>query len=257
MFFKATKTICTVLGLVLMCNSVTVYAQNEQTEGVSATEVPISIYDRPYSIDENIVDSKMLKRNTVALFGTGVGVMGLLYAMPTSFTNWEDDGQNPASKWWDNVSQAPVWDKDDLFLNYVTHPYAGAIYYMGARSAGANAAYSCLYSFALSTFFWEYGIEAFAERPSIQDLIVTPLAGSVLGEWFYRSKRNIIKNNYTLYDSKFLGRSALLLMDPMTELSNYIWKDDKPMNNSFSLSSQPFVTRRGHLGYGISLKFNF
>ena len=108
MFFKATKTICTVLGLVLMCNSVTVYAQNEQTEGVSSTEVPISIYDRPYSIDENIVDSKMLKRNTVALFGTGVGVMGLLYAMPTSFTNWEDDGQNPASKWWDNVSQALI-----------------------------------------------------------------------------------------------------------------------------------------------------
>ena len=145
----------------------------------------------------------------------------------------------------------------NLFLNYVTHPYAGAIYYMGARSAGANATYSCLYSFALSTFFWEYGIEAFAERPSIQDLIVTPLAGSVLGEWFYRSKRHIIKNNYTLYDSKFLGRSALILMDPMTELSNYIWKDDKPMNNSFSLSSQPFVTRHGHLGYGISLSFKF
>ncbi|MBQ8557228.1 MAG: DUF3943 domain-containing protein [Alphaproteobacteria bacterium] len=244
--------------LTILLFSITGTAQNIKTDTPS-NEIPIklSIYDRPYSIEENIVDKEMLKRNTISLFGVGIGTMAFLYAMPTSFTNWEDDGKSPAKKWWDNVSRAPVWDKDDLFLNYVTHPYAGAIYYMGARSAGANAAYSCLYSFALSTFFWEYGIEAFAERPSIQDLIVTPLAGAVVGEWFYKSKRQIIKNNYTLYDSKFLGRTALILMDPMTEISNYIWKDEKPMNNSFSLTSQPFVTPHGRLGYGISLKFSF
>ncbi len=230
-----------------------------QTDTVSSSEEPfrLSIYERPYSLDENIIDKKMLGRNTAALFGTGIGTMGLLYVMPSSFTNWEDDGKSPTKKWWDNVSQAPVWDKDDLFLNYVTHPYAGAIYYMGARSAGANAVYSCLYSFALSTFFWEYGLEAFAERPSIQDLIVTPVAGSLLGEWFYKSKREIIKNNNTLWGSKSMGKTALILMDPMTEVSNYLWGDEKPMNNTFSLSSQPIITRSGRLGYGLSLRFSF
>ncbi|MGN1063264.1 MAG: DUF3943 domain-containing protein [Alphaproteobacteria bacterium] len=143
------------------------------------------VYDRPYSLSENIVDKETIKRNTAVMFGVGVGTMAFLYAMPSGFTNWEDDGKSPFKKWWDNVSREPVWDSDDFFLNYVTHPYAGAIYYMGARSAGANAAYSFLYSFALSTFFWEYGLEAFAERPSIQDLIVTPVVGSLLGEGFY------------------------------------------------------------------------
>lgn len=220
-------------------------------------QIALNIYDRPYSLDENIIDKKMLGQNTVALFGTGIATMAFLYAMPSSFTNWEDDGDSPAQKWWDNVSRAPVWDSDDLFLNYVTHPYAGAIYYMGARSAGANATYSFLYSFALSTFFWEYGLESFAERPSIQDLIVTPTAGALLGEWFYITKREIIENNYEICGSEFWGRTALMAMDPMTEISNYLWNDNKPMNNSFSLSSQPMITRHGQLGYGLTLSFAF
>ena len=216
-----------------------------------------SIYDRPYSIEENKIDRRLLTRNTAALVGTGVATMGLLYLMPSSFTNWEDDGKGPGKKWWDNVSRGPVWDSDDLFLNYVTHPYSGAIYYMGARSAGVNATYSFLYSFALSTFFWEYGIEAFAERPSIQDLIVTPIAGAVLGEWFYISKRKIVENNYELWGSRALGKTAVFVMDPMTEVTHLIWGDDKPVNETFQLSSRPFVTGNGTVGYGLSLSFQF
>ncbi len=242
-----------------LCAEITAHAENNAVTETTSSEVRINlnIYDRPYSIDENMIDKTMLRRNTAALFATGIGTMGFLYVMPSSFTNWEDDGKSPTKKWWDNVSQAPVWDKDDIFLNYVTHPYAGGIYYMGARSAGANAAYSFLYSFALSTFFWEYGLEAFAERPSIQDLIVTPVAGAVVGEFFYKSKRNIIENNYKLYDSEFLGRTALMLMDPMTEISNYLWNDNKPKNSSFSFSSQPMITPSGNIGYGLSLRFTF
>ncbi len=259
------KILCLIGSLCLaFCGSsvnaqdTTIVSTETATEPTS-TEVPIklNIYDRPYSLDENIIDNKMLRRNTTALFATGIGTMGFLYVMPSSFTNWEDDGKSPAKKWWDNVSRAPVWDSDDIFLNYVTHPYAGAIYYMGARSAGANASYSLLYSFALSTFFWEYGLEAFAERPSIQDLIVTPVAGAVLGEFFYKSKRSIIENGYTLNDSEFLGRTALMLMDPMTEISNYLWNDNKPMNNSLSFTSQPMITPSGNIGYGLSLRFSF
>ncbi len=253
------KLTCLLTGLCLLFTSLTVSAEDEAITEQHPLEVRVdlNVYDRPYSIDENIVDKTMLRRNTAALFATGVGTMGLLYVMPSSFTNWEDDGKSPTKKWWDNVSRAPVWDKDDIFLNYVTHPYAGGIYYMGARSAGANAAYSFLYSFALSTFFWEYGLEAFAERPSIQDLIVTPVAGAVVGEFFYKSKRGIIENDYKLYDSEFLGRTALMLMDPMTEISNYLWNDNKPMNNSFSFSSQPMITPSGNIGYGLSFRFTF
>ena len=50
-----------------------------------------NVYDRPYSLWENKVDTKLLGRNTGLLVGVSVATMGILYMMPTSFTNWEDD----------------------------------------------------------------------------------------------------------------------------------------------------------------------
>ena len=216
-----------------------------------------NIYARPYSLTENEVDKTKLYRNTGALVGVGIGTMAFLYTMPSSFTNWDnDDHKNPGSKWWDNVSREPVWDKDDFFLNYVTHPYAGAVYYMGARSAGANAGYSFLYSFALSTFFWEYGIEAFAERPSIQDLIVTPVAGSLLGEGFYLAKRHIRENDNQLWGSTGLGKTVVFLIDPITEVTDWLFEASQ-QKQSFSFSSQPLITRHGGIGYGLQMQVPF
>ncbi len=217
-----------------------------------------SVYDRAYSLDENKIDKRLLGRNTGLLVGAGIGTMGLLYLMPSSFTNWDDDDDdNPAQKWWKNVSREPVWDKDDIFLNYIAHPYVGAIYYMGARSAGVNATGSFLYSFALSTFFWEYGIEAFAERPSIQDLIVTPVAGAAIGELFYLAKRHILEQGGCIGDSEILGKAALIAMDPMTEATELIWGKDKPMHETLALSSQPMLSKSGHLGYRLNFSFAF
>ena len=217
-----------------------------------------NVYDRPYSFTENKVDKHLLYGNTIVLVGTGVGTMAFLYSMPSSFTNWDDDDhRNPLQKWWRNVSRGPVWDKDDLFLNYVTHPYAGAIYYMGARSAGANAGYSFLYSFALSTFFWECGIEAFAERPSIQDLIVTPVFGSILGEGFYLAKRSILDNDGQIWGSTALGTTALFLMDPMTEITTRIFRDTPSEEKRVSFSSQPIISRHHSLGYGLRMTVTF
>ena len=225
--------------------------------GLIASTAKADVYDRPYSFTENDVDTTLLKHNTTLLVGGSIVIMGLLYLAPSSFTNWDDKSGSPFSKWWRNVSHHPVIDKDDFFLNYVTHPYSGALYYMGARSAGANGFYSFLYSAALSTFFWEYGIEAFAERPSIQDLIVTPVCGSILGEGFYLTKRHILENNNELLGSKTLGVTTLFLIDPMTEVSNLIWDDEMPMNNTFQIQGMPSYSHKGGFSYGISLRFNF
>ena len=215
-------------------------------------------YERPYSTSESEINKKVLVRNTFMLVGAGVATMGILYLMPSSVTNWEDDGKSPGKKWWDNVTHGPVWDKDDLWLNYVAHPYVGAIYYMGARSAGANAMESFLYSFMLSTFFWECGIESFAEIPSIQDLIVTPVAGALVGEGFYIAKRNIIENDYQLWNSKFLGKSALLLMDPITEVADWLLDDkDSTMAQSLSIQSYPSYSPEQGTGYKVFVQFSF
>lgn len=226
--------------------------------GLFSANAKADVYDRPYSFTENDVDTTLLKHNTMLLVGSSIVIMGALYLAPSSFTNWDDTSGNPFSKWWKNVSHHPVIDKDDFFLNYVTHPYSGALYYMGARSAGANGFYSFLYSATLSTFFWEYGVEAFAERPSIQDLIVTPVGGALLGECFYLTKRHILSNNEELWGSRILGKGTLFLIDPMTEVSNLIWDpNDKPMNNTFQIQGMPSYSHKGGFSYGISLQFNF
>lgn len=221
------------------------------------TKIPANAYERPYSFWENDVDKRLLKAQTLTILGASVVGLGILYIMPESFTNWDkDDTSNIFKKWHDNVSDGPVRDEDDFFLNYVTHPYWGAVYYMTARSAGFNAPYSFLYSAFVSTFFWEYGIEAFAEVPSIQDLIITPVFGSIIGEGFYWSKRHIINNNYYLLNSKILGHVTIFLMDPITEVASWFIRDPKKKND-VAIYSFPTISNSGDVGYYVMLSFKF
>ncbi len=73
-------------------------------------------------------DWNYLMNQTYTILGLSVATVGLMTFLPESVTNWtaEDrDLSNLGSKWWDNVSEGPVWDKDDHYLNYVMHPYFG------------------------------------------------------------------------------------------------------------------------------------
>lgn len=151
----------------------------------------------------------------IILGGTLVGA-GVLYLMPESVTNWNrDEIVNLGQNWRRKTAQGPVVDADDWFLNWITHPYWGAVYYMQPRVAGFSWAESALYSVLASAFFWEYGIEAFAEVPSWQDLVITPAIGSMFGELFYRATLHIHANQDRLLGSRILGKSILLLMDPV------------------------------------------
>ena len=102
----------------------------------------------------------------------------------------------------------PVWDGDKFIFNFVLHPYAYAAYYMSARSCGFNYWGSFVYCFCISTFFWEYGFEAFNEIPSAQDIVVTSVVGSIMGEAFYHAKRHIMSNGYRIFGSRALGYVA-------------------------------------------------
>ena len=48
----------------------------------------------------------------------------------------------------------------------------------------------------MSTGF-EYLVESWSERPSIQDLIVTPVVGSILGELIYLATKEMRKDGFT------------------------------------------------------------
>ncbi|TLD97802.1 DUF3943 domain-containing protein [Helicobacter jaachi] len=153
--------------------------------------------------------------SSLVLGGTLVGA-GVLYLMPESVTNWnKEEIVNLDSQWRAKTARGPVVDGDDWFLNWITHPYWGAVYYMQPRIAGYSWSESVLYSIFASALFWEYGVEAFAEVPSWQDLVITPAIGSIFGELFYQATLHINANHNTLLGSRFLGKTALLLMDPV------------------------------------------
>lgn len=158
-----------------------------------------------------------------------LGTMAVLYALPEDFTGWDrDDLKNIGSKYDKNIlERKTVWDPDDAFFNFFGHPYVGAVYYIAARKSGYNEFKSFLFSFGMSTFFWEMGVEAFAEAPSIQDIVITPGAGAILGEYLYNLEGKIIRNDGKVGNSKFLGKTALLFIDPIGSLANAMgYKDD-------------------------------
>ena len=223
---------------------------------------PWNIYDQPYSLWENNPDKKRLIRNSLAMWGFSFVGAGILYMMPESVSNWDKESMTVSSvfsDWKRNITKGPVVDKDDWFLNYVTHPYSGALYYMGARSAGCNAGYSFVYSFLLSTFFWEYGIESVAEVPSVQDLILTPVGGALLGEVFYLAKRQIVNRNYYLLNSKIIGITAAILMDPLNEIMDLMIGKHLTQNKNQALTvySHPTLNPYGKFNYQVTLSLTF
>ena len=88
---------------------------------------------------------------------------------------------------------------------------------MSARSLDYSVMTSFLYSAAISTFAWEYGFEALAEVPSTQDLIITPICGSILGKLFHIEKKNIIQKDYKILNSKFLGHFTIFFVRSINE----------------------------------------
>jgi hypothetical protein len=173
------------------------------------------------STDKNIIN------DTRNLALTMVGAMGVLWVMPESSTGWDksDIRKNEGglyNRWKEKVSAGPVMDDDAARFNLIGHPIAGAAYYVMARHAGLTGMQAFGYSVAMSTFFWEYGFEAIAEIPSIQDLIITPVIGSILGEVFYRLEAHINSNGGTVLGSRRLGKVALVVLNPMGKLSETI-----------------------------------
>jgi hypothetical protein len=176
-------------------------------------------------------DPKRLLYNTGMYAGVAVASFGLLWVAPVRISKWDKEeikDEGLINKWKENVKTGPTFDEDDFYMNYIVHPWAGGVYYMTARGSGYKPWESFTYSFLMSTFFWEYGVEAFAEVPSFQDLVITPVVGSIVGEGFFIAKGKIIKNDRRVLNSKFLGNTTLFVMDPFNEMLDILgYNSDK------------------------------
>lgn len=223
------------------------------------------IYDLPYSVTGRCYDWHRLWINTATLSGAFIGTLLVLECLPEDATSWNraELQDVPLFKRWHNhvIKKGPEWDHDKFYFNYILHPYAGAVYYMSARSCGFNAWQSLLYCTCVSNIGWEFGIEAFMERPSIQDLFITPIVGSAIGECFYKLKRNIVANGYTLCGSSILGNIVVFLIDPVNEVvglfaGNPCRKQLKKKNSEFQATTIISPTSQ-NINYGLTLSYVF
>lgn len=158
---------------------------------------------------------KKIGRGEILIGGAELLGMGILMLMPKEVTKWPEDWLADAGR---NIKRAfttaPVMDQDDWQMNYVGHPLAGALYYNTIRSQNASWFHSFLFSTAQS-FIWEYVIEGIAEPPSIQDLIITPISGTIFGEACHQLTMSMRKNGFS-----FVEKVVTLVLNPMFVVNN-------------------------------------
>jgi hypothetical protein len=149
----------------------------------------------------------------MSLIGIGVYALG-----PSSFTGASKEGEDVWGEARDHFKEAwkkpPVFDKDRAVVNYLGHPFFGAQFYLSQRNYGESPLYSFLFSTFTSTCF-EYFIESWSERPSITDLIVTPIVGSILGEVVYQATRHMRKDGFTTGE-----KIILTVINPLYVMQN-------------------------------------
>lgn len=169
----------------------------------------------PFLRNEHAGIWKKIGRAEIFIGGVELLGMAVLICLPKEVTKWSHDWAQDA---WRNMKRSfttlPVWDKDDWALNYIGHPIAGSYYYNALRSQNASRFHSFLFATAQS-FIWEYFIEGMAEKPSVQDLIVTPVAGYVLGETTHQLTMNMRRNGFNFFEKVFV-----LLFNPMYVINN-------------------------------------
>lgn len=104
---------------------------------------------------------------------TTLEILGVM--TPLALRYWLDD--NPDGP----QAKGPIaFDSDAMLTNGALHPLWGTLNYSIARANGLDVGTSFLFSLG-SSALWEFAVEH-DRVASVNDLVMTPLAGSVLGE---------------------------------------------------------------------------
>ncbi|HNP36648.1 MAG TPA: DUF3943 domain-containing protein [Woeseiaceae bacterium] len=182
-------------------------------------------------------DREGLNRDTLYFLGYQWITIGILYALPESVTSWTPEQKSgySLSIWWDKAT-SPTWDSDKFYLNYILHPYWGASYFVRAKERGYSDMRAFWYAAMLSAIY-EFGAEALFEQPSIQDLIFTPVLGSLLGKYFMNVRGGIRERDAELGYRRTRDKWVWVLTDPLGALNRQV---DKLFRRDTSIAIAPF-----------------
>ncbi len=103
----------------------------------------------------------------------------------------------------------PVWDSDSFSWNYFVHPIMGSFSYLAYRNKKAHWA-EAFAGAALNSAIYEYLIAGSTQQPSINDMVVTPILGSLMGEGIYQLKKQMLRNHHL----GFIEKVVMTVSDP-------------------------------------------
>jgi hypothetical protein len=141
-------------------------------------------------------DTSARRSNVLPVIETA-GFLTLLSAYDrVAYANDVQDGKKvysaTLSSTWDHLRQQTwVHDQDPFNVNQFEHPYQGATMYGLARSSGHRFWTSLIHA-NVGSFIWKMAGET--DPPSINDMITTGQAGSLLGEALYRMSDLVLRD---------------------------------------------------------------
>lgn len=115
---------------------------------------------------------------TEQTFLNALGVVQYFIRIEVNIVDWKYQPTADGMK--QKIVDGWEWDTNTFRTNTVYHAYSGALYYQIGRANGYGPAGSTAWSFG-SSLMWEY-IGEFREQVSANDMIVTGLAGPIVGE---------------------------------------------------------------------------
>ena len=133
-----------------------------------------------------------------------------------AYPNETQDGKkvfsSTFSSTWDHLrEQRWVHDPDPFNVNQFYHPYQGATMYGLARSSG-HGFWTSLIHANVGSFIWKMAGET--DPPSINDMITTGQAGSLLGEALYRMADLVLKDRIGPKPGQLHEFAAALISPP-------------------------------------------
>jgi hypothetical protein len=150
----------------------------------------------------------------------GIEIVGFLTALNISarimYPNDMQDGikvySSTLHSTWNHVTvQRWVYDIDPFNINQFQHPYQGATMYGLSRSTG-HGFWTSLALADVGSFVWKMAGET--DPPSVNDMITTGQAGSLLGEALYRMADLVLKEGNTPKPDALHMWGAALLSPP-------------------------------------------
>ncbi len=191
----------------------------EDSLSLSLQQVPDSVKSgsQQFNFENRSLGNKFLRSSAYSfLYSLTIGIY--LFTLPDEVTQWYADDKFHLSviknQYKKSFTSPPVIDHDLWIVNYIGHPYQGAFYYNSIRSQGGTFIQSSLHNL-FQSLCWEYVWEGGFEQPSIQDMIVTPVLGSILGEYTHKATLSMRRNGFKWYE-----KVAVCLINPAYAINN-------------------------------------